>query len=132
MQKFYNNAGPEDTLMDPLILAGERVVPLVLDKVKDKNMPRRRYAISFLGNGAYKQALPALEGVLQDSTEQDYFRGDALRSIYQIDQSQGMRYAGTYKDEPGNLGKVSRDILAGEQHLLERRSYLDAWLGRHS
>jgi hypothetical protein len=131
MQHFYENQGPEDTLMDPLILAGEAVVPLVIERIKDKTMPRRRYAIGFLGNGSYSQSLPGLQTILQDSLELDYFRSDALHSIYQIDEALGLQYAQKYRYESNNLGKVSQDLLSQKVLVPDHRTYLDALLGRH-
>lgn len=131
LKRFYNNDGPEDTLMDPLILAGDGVVPLVLKEVKNKKMPRRRYAIGFLGNGSYKEALPALETILQDSTEEDYFRGDALQSIYMIDESRGRELAQKYNDHQDYLGAISRRVISGDSELKKRRPYSEAVLGKH-
>lgn len=131
LEQFYNNKGAEDTLMDPLIIAGEKVVPLVLKEVKNKAMPRRRYAIGFLGNGSYREALPALETILQDVGEKDYFRADALISIYQIDESLGGELAQKYKGEKNTLGDISRRVLAGDAELKKKRSYSDAVAGKH-
>ena len=131
LERFYHNEGPEDTLMDPLILAGNAVVRVVIERVKDKKMPRRRYAIGFLGNGSYSQALPALQTILQDSSEIDYFRSDALHSIYQIDGALGLKYAQSYRNESNDLGRVSQDLLSQKRFVPSRRTYLDALLGRH-
>ena len=51
LKDFYD-AGDraEDQLMDPLILTGRSVVPLVLKELPNKDMRPRRYAIGFLGN----------------------------------------------------------------------------------
>src|SRR5215203_4806639 len=51
LERFYSFKGMEEELMDMLILAGDDVVPLVLTEIENKEMPRRRYAIGFLGNG---------------------------------------------------------------------------------
>src|SRR4051812_39658345 len=75
---------PECALADPLRRDGSRVVPLVIGNVPNKAMPRRRYAISFLGEGRFGEALPVLEHILSDETENYYFRADALLSIYEI------------------------------------------------
>lgn len=131
LKRFYESDGPEDTLMDPLILAGDSVVPLVLKEVKNKSMPRRRYAIGFLGNGSYKEALPNLEGILQDPLEEDYFRGDALQSIYMIDESRGKGLAQKYEDHQNYLGEIARRVTAEDSKLKKRRTYSDAVLGKH-
>ncbi len=133
LQRFYDGEGVtgEDETMDSLILAGDKVVPLVVREIKDKKMAKRRYAIGFLGNGSYKQALPALASILRDETEIDYFRGDALQSIHLIDASQGREYARTYKQRSDYLGKIAREIIAGSFMLGWRRSYQDALTHRH-
>lgn len=131
LEEFYTYDGAEDMLMDPLILAGEDVVPLVIEKIKDKNMPRRRYAIGFLGNGEYRQALPVLQQILQDETEKDYFRGDALQSIYMIDEPLGVELAQQHTGESNFVGWIAKSILKGEEWLKLRRSYSDAARGYH-
>ena len=75
---------PECMQANPLRSEGQRVVPLLLRELPNKSMPRRRYAIGFLGEGRYEEALPALERILADLTEIDYFRADALLAIYAI------------------------------------------------
>ena len=131
LAEFYVHDGAEDQLMDPLILAGDKVVPLVIERVKDKDMPRRRYAIAFLGNGSYRQALPVLQQILQDSTEADYYRGDALQSIYQIDPRLGTTYAQNYQTGIDYVGSIAKGIIAGDRSLKKRRSYWEAWWARH-
>ncbi len=128
LEAFYMNKGPEETLMDPLILAGEPVVPLVIERIKDRQMPRRRYAIGFLGNGSYKQALPVLQTILQDGSELDYIRADALHSIYQIDSALALKYAAAYKTESNDLGQVSQDLILNRRLVPARRTYREAWL----
>ena len=131
LEEFYTYNGAEDMLMDPLILAGGDVVPLVIEKIKDKSMPRRRYAIGFLGNGGYPQALLVLQQILQDETEQDYFRGDALQSIYMIDEPLGLELAQQQAGENNFVGGMAKSILKGEDRLKLRRSYSDAAMGYH-
>jgi hypothetical protein len=104
----------EDMLMDPLILAREEVVPLVIREVRNKNMPRRRYAILFLGNGSYKQALPVFEEILKDSSEDELFRGDASVAIFLIDETRGRKYAMDYSNDKTFLGKGQMTLLTVE------------------
>lgn len=131
LAEFYAYNGAEDQLMDPLILAGEKVVPLVLEKIKNRNMPRRRYAIGFLGNGSYEQALPVLQEILQDDTEDVHFRADALQAIYEIDNQLGANYAKKYESHEDYFGRAARDMLETNSSLRERRSYWDALIRRH-
>ena len=104
--------------MDPLILAGDRVVPLVIRGVADRNMPKRRYAIQFLGNGGFDEAVPVLRRILADKAEDDWMRADALQAIYMIQQSEGAGLAVDYREQDGVLGTLARRAIAGDPELL--------------
>ena len=121
----------EDQMMDPLILAGECVVPIVLRHVENPDMPRRRYAIHFLGNVGSRDALPILERLLWDSSERDYIRGDALQAIAMIDLQRGQSLARECAKGDGYLAYIAREVLAEDKQLLEKRSYDDALNERH-
>lgn len=128
LERFYSNIAPEDTLMDPLILGGEKVVPLIINEVQRRDMPRRRYAIGFLGNGAYFSSVPILERIVEDETEKDYIRGDALKAIYQTEPSLGVKKAKLYTTYRDNLGEMARHITKATPVATNRRSYLQALL----
>lgn len=133
LQQFYTPGkdAAEDMLMDPLILAGEPIVPLVIAEIQNKNMPNRRYAIGFLGNGSYCQALPVLEKILNDPSELDYVRADSLEAVYLIDAQLGTSRAAALKNESALLGATAQEIINGKGLRPERRTYFDALLGRH-
>jgi hypothetical protein len=132
LQDFYEAKDrAEDQLMDPLILNGRRVVPLVLDAVQQRDMDKRRYAIGFLGNGRYGEAIPTLEAILHDDSERDLFRGDALEAIWQMDPDQGLNWARQYQNREDYLGRIAMEILNGSDLVGGRRSYLEALLHVH-
>jgi hypothetical protein len=121
----------EDQLMDPLILKGSGVVPLVLAEVQDRDMRLRRYAIGFLGRGRYRAALPVLERIVGDATELHYFRAGALEAIYQINQDRARAFAPRYVESEGLLGEVARTIAAGGNPVWSRRSWWQAFRHVH-
>ncbi len=121
----------EDQLMDPLILCGGRVVPLVIAEIQNKDMHRRRYAIGFLGNGHYSEALPVLEKILSDGLETFYFRADALEAIYQIASDRARELAPKYVSDQDLLGRIAQDIVARRNPVHFTRSYWQALSGRH-
>jgi hypothetical protein len=131
LEEFYNYNEPGNESLDPLILAGKKVVPLVIEKVKNKNMPRRRLAIEFLGNGSYEQALPVLKQIMTDDSEEAHFRAAALIAVFQIDEESGKRFAQENRYKADDLGEVARDILESKEYLKSRRTYFDALIGRH-
>lgn len=130
---FYTAESNEQTdLIDPLILAGRRVVPLLLKEIIRRDMPRRRHAIAALGNLGDWRAMPALEAILHDQTEQDFFRADALEAIALIDKDVGRYFAKQYADsESMYLAQVSKNIIAGGRDSLYRRSFFDALYKGH-
>jgi hypothetical protein len=120
----------EDQLMDPLILAGPSVVPYVLEGIRNPESPRRRYAIAYLGHARTSSALPILEAIVRNEAERDYFRADALESIWLIDRDRGLSLAKAFHSGPGLLGRVATEALAGSLSPF-RRSWSDALFSRH-
>jgi len=135
LEKFYtygsnpDDGVAEDMTMDPLIIAGDDVVPLVTERIKDPLMPRRFVAMYFLGNGRYRSALPTLETILQSPAEEPHIRMVALESIYLIDEDAGRTLAGTFAADQAISSSAQR-IHSGK-YTWERRTYEDARLGRH-
>lgn len=97
----------------PLYEAGPAVIPLVIEHVKDKKMPHRLKAIAFLGSKNNTGALPALEQITDDETENSFHRKCALGAIFQIDKVSAKRLAETFRDKKDFLGEYSRCILTG-------------------
>jgi hypothetical protein len=108
---------PECMQSEPLRREGRRVVPLLISELPNKGMPRRRYAIGFLGEGRYEEALPALERILGDVTEIDYFRADALLAIYEMAPIRGRELARYVQDPVGLLKRVVEAIAQGDSHV---------------
>jgi hypothetical protein len=132
LEDFYEARDrAEDQLRDPLILNGRRVVPLVLKEIPNKDMRLRRYAISFLGNGRYSEALPMLEAILNDESEIYYFRSGALEAIFHISQARAKELAPNFVNGQELLGEVAREIVAGRYTIRYERSYWDAFRRAH-
>ena len=121
----------EDQLKDPLILAGNKVVPIVLQNIENKDMPRRRYAIAFLGDIGSTDAIPALKQILSNKSETDFFRGDALQAIAMIDLNRGKTLAQKYSQGDSYLSMIAKEVLSEDNEVLKRRSYWDAFFSRH-
>ncbi len=82
-------------------------------------MKMRRYAIGALGYIGDKRAIPILEAILKNKNEIEYFRGDALHAIYQLDRRLGSRYAKKYENENDYLKMMSSAIKRKDAWLLE-------------
>jgi hypothetical protein len=117
-EQFYNG-DHEPELDDPLIQAGRKMTLAICDAISHQDMKMRRYAIGALGYIGDKRAIPQLESILRNKEELDYFRGDALHSIYQLDKQLGSRYATEYESENDYLKMISSAIKRREPWLLE-------------
>ncbi|MCD6391879.1 MAG: hypothetical protein J7M40_00050 [Planctomycetes bacterium] len=131
-KRFLTNTDlAEDQSTDPLILGGKQVIPLVLEGIGSADMPRRRYAIAFLGDQSIHEAIPLLRAILEDPSELEYFRGDALEAIMNINSELGIRLAQGKIDTDGHLGFVAQRIMNGERSGRPRRTFWDALIRRH-
>lgn len=131
MEDFYEAKDrAEDMLMDPLIVNSDIVKHRVIEEIKDKNMDKRRYAIGYLGNEKINEALPILVAILEDESELDYFRADALESIFLIDKEFGLSKAKKYRKREDLLGRRAKSIVEKTYRPFVR-SYEDAKKGVH-
>ena len=112
--EFYT-ASSESANISVLVKVGRSIVSEVESAITDKKMYKRRYAIAALGYLNEKSAIPSLVAILNDPKEKDYFRGDALKAIYILDQSVGRSNAHlvsesqTKKDD--HLTRTAEQIL---------------------
>jgi len=127
----YSEHRAEDQLMDPLILCGKNVIPLVTSSIKNPEMPRRLYAIHFLGNSRAVEALPTLRSILQSKEERDGIRAGALLAIAMIDLSEGKARVKGLRMNGGIIGDIANGILMEDEELLRRRTYFEALLRSH-
>jgi len=84
LDMFYEQSMPESNLIPFLVEGGEELVPLLIVDIRKKDTPKRRYIIGAVGQLKDERALSPLTSVVLDSTEEDYFRCDALKSLSQI------------------------------------------------
>ena len=130
LNNFYSGELAEGELVDSLILGGKKIVPLLLEKIRDKDMLQRRYAIAALGHLDDTSAVPVLESILEDVSEMDHFRCDALEAIAILNTSAGRAFAKDNVDSSIScIRELSQSIAAG--NLPNRRSYLQIFFGWH-
>lgn len=125
LEAFYRDETPECMILDPLRAHGKSVVPLLIRDLPNKKMPGRTYAISFLGEGKYSEALPVLEPIALDGRENLYVRANALEAIYHLSPERALDLvrqieAKPYPDDKyGSLKRTLGEIKRGE---VRRRS----------
>ncbi|NNE67255.1 MAG: HEAT repeat domain-containing protein [Pyrinomonadaceae bacterium] len=121
-ERFLSQKTDEAFLVLPLCGAGPEVVPLVVKGVKDPNLPKRRYALAYLGISGKTEALPVLKKILGDTKENDVFRADALEAIHLIDEKIGTNYAKKHSKDSSFLGRVAKEVLAVKHFYSYRQS----------
>ena len=115
---FYDLSDHVPEIADALIAAGPRMVPAICEAVAHRDMKFRRHAIAALGYIGDRRALQALQTILDDGTEAEQARGDALISIYRIDRALGTRNARQYRHADAFVAHVSEAILRNDAWLL--------------
>lgn len=115
---FYDLSDHVPEIDDPLIAAGPRMVPAICEAVAHRDMKFRRHAIAALGYIGDRRALQTLQTILDDGTEAEQARGDALISIYRIDRALGTRNARQYRHADAFIAHVSEAILRNDAWLL--------------
>lgn len=134
LKSFYEREVAEDQIMDPLILSGPGVIPLLQKELTNPGMTNRRYAIGALGNLGNKSALPILGNLASKKSEIDYIRCDALVAIGMIDYQEGLRVTNNAREEGLQCLsgiKDDHDYARWLKSNAPRRTYLQALLGRH-
>lgn len=116
---FYDLADHAPEIDDPLIAAGRPMVPAICEAVAHKDMRRREYAISALGDIGDRKALPTLQSLLDDAQETQDIRAGALLAIHHIDRTLSMRYARQYRHADAEIARIAEAILRGDRALLE-------------
>ena len=114
--EFQTTQHKESWIVAPLCAAGEMVVPLVTEKIKDKNLDRRIYGIGFLGTTETKIPMDTLEAIVMDETETEGFRSTALESLFLVDETRGRAVALKFIERSDYLGKAAKEVLAVEVH----------------
>jgi hypothetical protein len=113
LNEFYTNKEPEPIVDQPLLSAGEAIVPYLMVEIQKKDMPRRGYAILALGKIGDRRALPILRKLFEDRSELVYFRDDALRAIWHIDRKLGEEYATKYVGESKEIDRTIELLRKG-------------------
>ena len=114
---FYAGDHEED-LPKPLIKAGPAMVPAITQAISHKDMKKRRYAITALAYLKDRKAVEPLTRIVKDKSEEDYFRGDALHSVYVLDRKLGEQLARQFGGQGDTLKTMSEAIRKKEPWLL--------------
>ena len=141
LERFYAYEGAEDQLLDPLVLGGTEVVPLVNSSVENRDMARRLYALTFLGIAGSATSGPVLVRISRDPSELTWVRFAAVKALYRIDKERAGQIAQELLDrepmdhwEEQGFRSFREDLQRMTRRTLDSswtRTWLDALRGRH-
>ncbi len=81
---FINQSVSEEYINRPIKEAGRPIGKIIVKNITDKQMKNRRYAIGALAEIKYKEAIPILQKIANDTTEIDYIREEAIEVINKL------------------------------------------------
>lgn len=119
----------EDQIKCPLIRAGRSACPHISSYVENREKPRRRYAIGALADLRCAESIPILTRLLDDGSEAEEYRGEALEALWVIDKRRVESLLGELALRNHYRGQVARRLLHGKA--TEQMTYVDAVICRH-
>lgn len=82
---FHNQSVAEGYIVRPIEEAGYKIGPILTEKIKDKEMKSRRYAILGLQKIDYQPATDLMGQILFDNYELEVYRADAYETLKTFD-----------------------------------------------
>ena len=96
---FHNQSVTEEYIQEPILNAGYQIGPILTEKIADREMKYRRYAITGLEKLKYKPATTTLTKILLDKNEIDVFRADALLVLTTFDTDETRKIVSTFREQ---------------------------------
>ena len=96
---FINQSTMEGQLTKPILEAGYQIGPILTEKITDKEMKYRRYAIGGLEKIKYKPATSTLTKILLDKSEKEFFRADAYEALTVFDTDETRKILTEFKNQ---------------------------------
>ena len=102
---FHNQSVAEGFIDRPIKEAGYQIGPILTEKIIDKEMKYRIYAIGGLKEIKYKPATSALARILIDSTEHIEIRADAYEVLSFFDTDETRKILNDYREQSDSIDK---------------------------
>jgi len=107
---FHNQSVAEGYIVRPIEEAGYQIGPILTEKIKEKEMKFRRYAILGLQKINYQPATELMGNILFDTSELEVFRADAYETLKTFDNQNGNKLLAEFKTQ----AKDSADLKVVE------------------
>jgi len=96
---FHNQSVAEGYIIRPIEEAGKEIGPILTEKIEEKQMKYRRYAILGLQKIDYQPATELMGNILFDTSELEVFRADAYETLKTFDNQNGIRLLAEFKTQ---------------------------------
>ncbi len=100
---FINQSTKEDLLTRPIKEAGYYIGPILTEKIADREMKYRIYAIGGLKEIKYKPATSVLAKILIDKTEYIEFRAAAYEILSYFDTDETRKILNNYREQSDSI-----------------------------
>lgn len=132
---FLERDCAEDQIINPLIIAGKKVIPYIIEEIRNKEMDLRRYAIGALGHIGDEKVIPFLMSILNDDDEIYYFRYDAIEAIAMINIARAREVANIFiEKEIKMVTEYCKKLLESKDPSIivrKKRTLLEAIIDTH-
>ena len=96
---FHNQSVTEGFIIHPIVEAGYEIGPLLTEKITNKKMKYRRYAILGLQKIDYQPATELTSKILFDTSEIEVYRADAYEALRSFDNENGNKQIVDFKSQ---------------------------------
>jgi len=96
---FHNQSVMEEFIDRPILEAGYHIGHILTEKINDKEMKYRIYAIGGLEKIKYKPATESLKRILFDQTEYECFRVDAYQVLHSFDTKETKKILSDFRNQ---------------------------------
>lgn len=96
---FQNQSVAEGYIVDPIEIAGYEIGPILTEKIENKEMKSRRYAILGLQKIDYEPATELMGKILFDTSELKIFRADAYETLKLFDNQKSNKLIDEFKSQ---------------------------------
>jgi hypothetical protein len=94
---FHNQSVAEGYIVDPIKEAGYEIGPILTEKIKDKEMKYRVYAMLGLQNLNYEPATETMKQILFDSSENVIYRANAYEFLLTVKTNDSKKIIEEYR-----------------------------------
>jgi len=116
---FQSQSVAEGYIVRPIEEAGYEIGPILTEKIEDKEMKSRRYAILGLQKIDYEPATELMGKILFDTSELEVFRADAYETLKSFDNEKSNKLIDEFKNQVND--STDKKVMELGEYFYENR-----------